>query len=147
MSQNYRRSYYLANRQSIIAKSRANQVKNRARRKVYMREYMQERRLELLAAFGGKCKRCGFSDPRALQIDHVHGGGRVEILSGISTNAYAKRILADKTGKYQLLCANCNWIKKHENGETGDKFRRLAQPTESDCLDLFGEAPPQNSAG
>lgn len=26
-------------------------------------------------------------------------------------------VVADKTGKYQLLCANCNWIKRSENGE------------------------------
>jgi hypothetical protein len=28
-----------------------------------------------------------------------------------------KKVLADTTGSYQLLCANCNWIKKSENNE------------------------------
>ena len=30
---------------------------------------------------------------------------------------YYKNILKDITGKYQLLCANCNFIKSFENKE------------------------------
>lgn len=30
---------------------------------------------------------------------------------------YHLRAIMDTTGKYQLLCANCNWIKRHEKGE------------------------------
>ena len=26
-------------------------------------------------------------------------------------------IVKDSSRKYQLLCANCNWIKREENGE------------------------------
>ena len=32
-------------------------------------------RNEAIQAYGGKCCRCGFSDPRALQIDHKEGSG------------------------------------------------------------------------
>src|ERR1019366_8045405 len=31
-----------------------------------------------IAALGGKCARCGITDPRVLQIDHVSGGGSQE---------------------------------------------------------------------
>lgn len=76
---------------------------------------------EIHKILGGKCVKCGFSDERALQIDHIEGGGYVE-RKNYSTNpkAYYKNILEtiknNKT-KYQLLCANCNWIKRFENNE------------------------------
>lgn len=64
--------------------------------------------------------RCGFADVRALQIDHVLGGGVREIRSGIGYHTYYLRVIesvALREGKYQLLCANCNWIKRAEQGE------------------------------
>ena len=38
----------------------------------------REKRLLVLSKLGGKCCRCGFDDPRALQIDHVNGDGYKE---------------------------------------------------------------------
>jgi len=73
-------------------------------------------RKQILDKFGNACNRCGFSDPRALQIDHVNGGGAQEIRNTEAVKYY-KAVLADQTGKYQLLCANCNWIKRSENRE------------------------------
>src|SRR3990167_3657310 len=32
----------------------------------------------VLDVLGNKCSRCGFSDKRALQIDHKNGGGALE---------------------------------------------------------------------
>lgn len=74
-------------------------------------------RIQVLNKFGSKCGRCGFSDTRALQIDHVNGGGKKEINTMKNYYAYCKKILNDTTGMYQLLCANCNWIKRAENKE------------------------------
>lgn len=65
---------------------------------------------------GGRCVRCGFSDIRALQVDHVNGHGRRELATVTSRNAYYKTVLAHPE-RYQLLCANCNWIKRAENAE------------------------------
>jgi len=73
-------------------------------------------RRKILEKFGSACNRCGFSDSRALQIDHVEGGGAKEIRTTEAVTYY-KRVLADTSGKYQLLCANCNWIKRAENRE------------------------------
>ena len=139
-----RRDYYLANREAIIAKMTDNYRKNPGVKKLYARKYMKAKRAEVLAVLGGKCNRCGFSDFRALQVDHVHGGGRIELLSGISSYTYMKRVLSDTTGKYQLLCANCNWIKKYENSETGNRFRHLMLPAQSENLPLDGEVLLQN---
>lgn len=108
-----------------------------------MREYLRKRRLdpifreglnakakekyiqlkkEIFVKLNNKCIRCGFSDVRALQIDHVHGGGykeRKETCRSMGlTPTYLRKIIIslDKNeGKYQLLCANCNWIKRFGN--------------------------------
>lgn len=49
-----------------------------------------------------------------LQIDHVRGGGRREKEKGASL---LRKVLRDKTGAYQLLCSNCNWLKRETNKE------------------------------
>lgn len=78
------------------------------------REYNQKRRTLARAALGGVCVWCGFDDWRALQIDHIHGqtGKKRE-----PWTTAVSRILAGDTDPYQLLCANCNTIKKYENNE------------------------------
>jgi hypothetical protein len=73
------------------------------------------RRHKVIMALGGRCMRCGFDDPRALQVDHVSGGGSKEHAL-IGTGGVASRVLRGDPG-YQLLCANCNWIKRVENRE------------------------------
>lgn len=76
-----------------------------------------KRRIIFLAAMGGKCEQCGFDDPRALQTDHINGGGTAEqrIMGNATARFYAK-VLANRSD-YQLLCANCNTIKKIEMKE------------------------------
>lgn len=78
-----------------------------------------------ISFLGGKCKRCGIDDIRVLQIDHINGGGKNEIVKvfGRSWRRYYRHVLADKSGKYQVLCANCNWIKKTENREGLQKLQ------------------------
>lgn len=86
----------------------------------YKRVWMQNRMAGLKALIyeklGDHCARCGFNDQRALCIDHVNGGGYVELRS-TSVITYLKKVLDDTSGTYQILCQNCNWIKRHENNE------------------------------
>lgn len=74
-------------------------------------------RLQVVAKLGGSCVRCGFSDWRALQVDHVNGGGKGDRANAKTYERFYVIVLADKLGLYQLLCANCNWIKRYEMGE------------------------------
>jgi len=68
---------------------------------------------------GKKCRRCGFSDIRALQLDHVKGNGAAERRKfGVNWEGFYRFVLKHPEW-YQILCANCNWIKRFENGEDG----------------------------
>ena len=100
-----------------------NNSKYREYFKAYCKMNQRKKRLELLLLAGGvECKRCGFNDQRALQIDHIDGGGIKE--KHITNNVYSfiKQVgLYPK--KYQVLCANCNWIKRYENDESGLRFK------------------------
>jgi hypothetical protein len=82
------------------------------------KERQKERRLVVIGILGSKCAKCGFDDYRALQIDHINGNGNKERKDNKRNNYSAiKKILAGETKNYQLLCANCNWIKRYENNE------------------------------
>ena len=76
----------------------------------------------IMLILGEKCCRCGFNDPRALQFDHISGGGvRERKRTGNKRYHYRKilREMAQGVYRIQVLCANCNWIKRYENDETG----------------------------
>lgn len=103
-------------------------------------------RLDVIKALGGKCVKCGFDDWRALQIDHKYGGGYQEgLVLKANTQAFYQRVVRDtrsKRPKFQILCANHNWIKRFENGEhrkargTHVTARFVFFMTESDALRL-----------
>jgi hypothetical protein len=76
-------------------------------------------RFKVFEKLGGRCKKCGYSDIRALQIDHINGGGTREIASLGHRRVYKKILDELDCGvvNYQILCANCNWVKRSENRE------------------------------
>jgi len=84
-----------------------------------MVERQRKNRQDIVDILGGMCVRCGYDDVRALQIDHVNNnGGRERRIIGygkITTYMYNKIKLGSKD--YQLLCANCNFIKLLESRE------------------------------
>lgn len=82
------------------------------------KKYPNKVKIAIYDILGRVCKNCGFEDTRALQIDHVNGNGSIERKQ--ITGSYYKHILIDlikNPTKYQILCANCNWIKKDINKE------------------------------
>lgn len=86
------------------------------------RRTKRRRHREVIMRLGGKCSVCGIDDFRCLQIDHIHGGGSKEIRGFRDTYGYHVALLRlpenELRAKYQLLCANCNWIKRYEQNET-----------------------------
>ena len=94
-------------------------MRDMVRHRITFNKCRRRRRTEAIAALGGKCIRCGFDDYRALQIDHVNGGGR-EKLSKLNGLGYMNQVIQsvlNGESQFQLLCANCNWIKRAENNE------------------------------
>ena len=91
-------------------------IENGAASNASHNKYHRKQRKAAIAFLGGSCVRCGFSDYRALQIDHINGGGKQEHdLAGGRIGLW-NRVLAGDS-RYQLLCANCNCIKRVENRE------------------------------
>jgi hypothetical protein len=101
---------------------------------VKRRIYYKALRILAVKKLGGKCARCGFSDFRALQFDHIHGKGTME-WEEVGAIKIFQFILSDPNSseKYQILCANCNWIKKSENDEV-DRIYPLDNPNSADFL-------------
>lgn len=94
----------------------------------YEKEKWQELRLKAIEKLGGRCSsvECrwvnedgskGCVDTRALQVDHVNGGGTKE-RKQIGYRQLYRKVIKDTENTYQLLCANCNWIKKSIFEET-----------------------------
>ena len=91
------------------------------RHKKRMRELARLRwkklRIRVINFLGGKCSGCGIADERVLQVDHKRGGGTKhrKSMGGSAQFKIYKLVLKDiEHKKFQLLCANCNWIKRLE---------------------------------
>lgn len=118
-------SCYDKQRDSTTISKRLSQQKyrdnNREKVRASQRDSKRRKKEELHSLLGNECFKCGFKDSRALQIDHINGGGYTERKEyNRNPTKYYKNILnsiLNKENKYQLLCANCNWIKRFENNE------------------------------
>lgn len=93
--------------------------KFRVREQAGKRRRRQLAKIQAFALFGSKCIRCKFDDIRALQIDHIFGDNRKGKRFG-GHPFYCAILRGEVRLKHiQLLCANCNVIKRFENGESG----------------------------
>ena len=82
-------------------------------------------RLKVITLLGGKCSNPFNIDHssfekepdyiNSLQVDHINGGG-VKERKKLGSNGMYYKVLKNSEG-YQLLCANCNWIKRWKNKE------------------------------
>ena len=109
--------YYQENRERYRAHGRRYYDADKERKRAEQRERTRQRRATLLELLGGKCRHCGFSDIRALQVDHRDGNGAKrnrELGIGSSSDPAFYRYATSHLEEFQLLCANCNWIKRYE---------------------------------
>ena len=97
-------------------KTRHNEASKRHRENKPERLTQKKIRARIFEILGETCVRCGFNDKRALWIDHVLGDGAAERKRLGVYQVYLK-IIATKGKGYQMLCANCQAIKKAENRE------------------------------
>ena len=84
------------------------------------RHQRQELRNKLFEILGStECVRCGFGEPRiGLQFDHRWGGGKIETdlkrRKDVEFLRYYINRPEEAKRELQVLCANCNAIKRHE---------------------------------
>lgn len=107
-------------------------IKDKVYWKVVTKKYRDRSRQLLIDILGSKCAICGFSDIRALQFDHINSNGSQERKNRFATTTvmiyyYLKHI--DEAKRHiQILCANCNWIKRAEMNEQpniGKQFHNI----------------------
>ncbi len=80
-------------------------------------ESHRELRKRIITLLGGKCGRRSYVGD-ALQIDHVYDDGAVEFSKhhrGYEFYSHVLKEITEGSDRYQLLCANCNRIKRYEN--------------------------------
>jgi len=142
----YKHEYYIKNRERrrIYNKKYREENKDKIRQK--QKEYYEKNRIKLIKASNERskiwsqkikyevlshyshlstpvCRQCGMSDIRTLSIDHIKGGGgdhRRELFGkNRKGGRHFYRWLQDNNYPegYQVLCMNCQWIKRYENGE------------------------------
>jgi hypothetical protein len=104
---------------------------NREKACIYSANWKDKVKKEIFELLGDKCSnpKClvpgGCKDPRCLQIDHVNGNGKKDRIRFGATIQYYRYILKEiqrGSKDYQLLCANCNWIKRVEKKEYSQKI-------------------------
>ena len=80
---------------------------------------------QVLDLLGRRCAHCEYhADSRALQIDHINGDGHIQrkthrTMNGVS---FYKHVVETGGRGFQVLCANCNTIKKFECKEYKWKY-------------------------
>lgn len=87
-----------------------------------------KKKMQLLELLGKKCIRCGFDNLLTLQLDHINGGGCSEVKKfggGTQMQNYYIRHPEEAKQTLQVLCANCNWIKRHDRSEHGKRRSSL----------------------
>jgi hypothetical protein len=106
---------------SRLMRRRSNRKGNRKVKEIVFRHY------------GIACARCGFSDQRALSIDHIEGGGnqhRKAENTGSGSGFYRWLIKNGFPNGFQTLCMNCQFIKNHEQQD----ILRLKRKAEKEAL-------------
>lgn len=89
------------------------------------KEYRQRLKIEVLQHYAPnlRCRNCGFEDIRALSIDHINGGGsrhlqQIDKRGNGRTEVLYRWLKKNRfPDGFQVLCMNCQWIKRAERGE------------------------------
>jgi hypothetical protein len=82
------------------------------------KDYRKKMKQKVILAYSHdiKCSKCNFSDIRALTIDHINGGG-TQHRKKINGSFYKWLEKNNYPKEYQVLCMNCQFIKRDENNE------------------------------
>ncbi len=124
--------YRLKHRDLITARSRARRTLHPQKyRAIAKKHYAQKLKGILFQILGGpRCSSAsclvpgGCSDIRCLQFDHINGGGSADMRrfrNPAEMYRYYSKHPEDAKKTLQVLCANCNWIKRYDKEESPNK--------------------------
>jgi len=114
----YNREYYEENKE-----------KERKRKRDYMRKHRKENpeihrkksrdaktrlRNKLYKMYGDTCTMCGFSDKRALTLDHIKNNGAEERKEMGPRGPWYRAVGEYLPDDYRILCMNCQFIARVE---------------------------------
>lgn len=104
------------NREDMVQHHRRYYHENKERENRLRKERLRRQRRKVIELLGGKCVRCGCTDWRVLQVNHINGKGSQERRKKGSWGIY-REILNGKRSidDLDLRCANCNIL--YEYGE------------------------------
>jgi hypothetical protein len=156
------RRYYVANRERLLAQSKARydanplaKALNASKRRQLLRAFIREQKE------GKTCARCGFSDPRALQFHHRDPALKEVTVGVVWAKGWSVERIAAEIAKCEILCANCHSILHAEERDgpprgsnaachhcRGERARnvRLA-PSRPAAARLRGAAPVRGRCG
>lgn len=104
----------------------------------------RKRKAQVFDLLGHECVECGEDDKTCLQFDHVDGGGSKERREVGSYYALLKRIL-DDPDRFQVLCANCNHLKRLADNPPRSKsphtaaVRKHQQKRKHAAIEILGD--------
>lgn len=84
------------------------------------KRYYDKGKMLLLDHYGSRCTCCGETEPLFLSVDHINNDGHKELwpngkrISGV--HLYRRIVKAGYPATYQILCMNCNFGKRMNNG-------------------------------
>lgn len=107
--------YYIKNREKILVKGKIKLLKLKV---TVLSHYSISKFPQCSNLFGIHKKQ--FTDIRALSIDHIHGGGgKHKKIAGSGSRLYYWLKRNNYPKGYQVLCMNCQFIKRVEEHEDG----------------------------
>lgn len=113
------KKWYEANKERVLKSKRLLMRKYRAENPEKNRQISRKAkaalRQKVLDAYGRKCTRCGFSDERALTLDHILNNGAQERKAIGERGVYLRCLKIEHRTEYQTLCMNCQFIKRVES--------------------------------
>lgn len=131
----YQRALYAKDREGVLETKRASYLRHRTQLLRQKRDHWQGLKLAALIAYSQDpptCRTCGFTDVRALSIDHVEGSGTRHTQSlGGGQKIYHWLIKNGFPRGFQVLCMNCQFIRKASEQQWGLRSGRQGQPEDN----------------
>jgi hypothetical protein len=126
--------YYLKHKENRDEYNRKKREENPKLQNFFSNRSYHKTRLEVIAHYSPdiSCVKCGFKNHiAALSIDHIDGSGN-EMRRNVKGHSQIYRWLKknEYPEGYQVLCMNCQFIKKHENNECTTYLRKIGLTNE-----------------